>query len=193
MAFSFWSLGTLPRRGPLRLRQHCVILCHHVVVVRGKTSSTTVRFLSSVSLFAPCAECFACHYMGCSFPLALLRGGHPRMHLILRARLRPRAPVRASLRRRLLLHAVRPLCLSCGAPTSAECFEASLPLLPRTSWSLHAPSLSCSKHVRASMLSHLKQVLCSRYAPTCSGPCAVVTSSGTSAPASFLAARSRCT
>ena len=86
------------------------------------------------------------------------------------------------MRRRLLLNAVRPLCLSCGAPTAAKCFQASLPLLPRTSWSLHAPSLSCFKHVRASMHSHLKQVPCSRYAPTCSGPCAVVTPSGISAP-----------
>ena len=60
---SVWSLG----HGAVRsgLQHHCVILCHGVVVVCGKTSSTTVRYLSSVSPFAPCAERFARCYMSC--------------------------------------------------------------------------------------------------------------------------------
>ena len=76
--------------------------------------------------------------------------------------------------------------LSCGFPTSAECFEASLPLLPESS---RAPSTSEPPR------SHLEHVTCSRYAPSCSGPflrptaCGSAftlrgTSSGTSAPAS---------
>ena len=80
----------------------------------------------------------SCHI---SLSLALLRDDQPCMHLnYASTRLRPRAPVSASLAvYRHLLNAVRPPCLSCDASASAECFEASLPLLPG---SARAPSTS---------------------------------------------------
>ena len=70
-----------------------MILCHGVVVVRGKTPG--------VPSFSVC--------------LALLRGDQSRMLLnSARSRL-PRAPVSTSLRRRVLLNGVRPTCLTCVA------------------------------------------------------------------------------
>ena len=61
-----------------------------------------------------------------SFSLTLLRGDQPRMHL-------------NSGRSGLLLNVTRLPCRTCDVSTSAECFEASLPHLPRSS---RAPSTS---------------------------------------------------
>ena len=130
--------GTLPRHGPLRSSTPlCDTLSRRGS--RDRTSSTTVRYLSLMSLFAPCVKCST---WAVSFCCTATRASK-RVHLnsaSTRLRLRA-APVRASLRRRLSAEYCETSCvrLLCGVPTCAECFEAPSPHLPRSS---RAPSTS---------------------------------------------------
>ena len=102
-----------------------------------------MRYLSFVSLFAPCAKWFT---WAVSFSCTAARC-HPRMQLdCARSRLHPKAaPVRASLRRRLSAEHCETSCerLICGFPTSAECFDAPPPHLRCIDFLLNVAKLLC--------------------------------------------------
>ena len=122
------------------------------------------------------------------FSLALLRGDQSRMHLnSASTRLHPRAPARASLRRRLSTEYCERL--SCGIPTSVECFEASLPLPPGSSRapSTSEPSLSLISSMSLARSTHHHVLVLALLRPTACGSAFTPrrTSAGTSAPASL--------
>ena len=105
------------------LRVHGVI--SRAQLLQSSSRKTTSGFTVaescyfSVSLYS---MCWAFH--GLCLSHALLSDGHPRMQLnSARSGLRPRAPAKASLRRRIC----------------AQCFEASLPVLPGSSRAPRTP------------------------------------------------------
>ena len=132
------------------------------VVVRGKTSRVPSLFLSPALL---CKRPHACSW-------------------ILRARLHPRAPVRASLWRRISAEYCVTSCerLLCGKLTSAECFEASPPhlLLSSRAPSTSEPSRSLISSMSLARGTHHHVLDLALLHPIAWG-----TSSGTSAPASL--------
>ena len=126
-----------------------------------KRSETALLHVLSVSLAASWAA---------SFSLALPSGGHPRMQL-------------NSASTGLLLTVARPPCLTCGSDFLQNAARPRLALavhrlLLNASRLLHlnsAPGFACRLLAAGSSLSakaHLKHDTCSRYAPSCSGPCA---------------------
>ena len=92
---------------------------------RDRTSSTTVRYLSFVSLFAPCVKCST---WAVSFLCTAARW--PSTHAVEFCEYSSSSEG-CSLRRRLSAEYCETSCerLICGIPTSAECFEAPPPHL----------------------------------------------------------------
>ena len=147
------------------------IFCHHCLSLKAALSSrlrdsATVWSAEAFNTTGVVVRLLVSHL---SFSLALLRGDQPRTAS---TRLHPKAaPVRASLRRRLPAEYCETSCerLSCGIPTSAECFEASLPLLPGSSraptimfWTLRfcVPLLvDPPSHLEEHLLEHLHPLL----------------------------------